>query len=119
MNKRFPKQEKLKDKLLINQLFRSKTSFSSEDIRVLYLDIERGSGLFPQVCFSVPKRLFKKAVIRNRIKRQMRESYRLQKFLLENNNKALLFIFVGTAMITYESLSNQMEQLLRRISARG
>lgn len=64
-------------------------------IRVFYKTVEQ-TGIRAGV--GVSTRVFKKAVDRNRIKRQLRESYRLQKQILvlpETIEKGLdLFLFI-------------------------
>ncbi|GGK84880.1 ribonuclease P protein component [Rufibacter glacialis] len=79
---RFPREERLRSKKLIEQLFREGSSFNSYPLRFVALHVPGPAELPVQVLVSVSKRNFKKAVDRNRIKRQLREAYRLHKHVL-------------------------------------
>jgi len=74
-----------------------------------------------QAGFTVSSRNFKKAVDRNRIKRLMRECYRLQKNALKNslekNNKmlAIFFIYRGNDMPVYNDIFDKMGDALNRL----
>ena len=72
------KNEKLKSQKAIEQLFAEGKSVSAYPLRMVYLDNQ--SQL--KVGVSVSKRNFKLAVHRNRVKRLLREGYRLNKNLL-------------------------------------
>ena len=81
---RFPRAEKLKHKREIDLLFAKGKWLSCGNLRIISIDLEKK----PQEDFtvinqkfgvSVSKRYFKKAVDRNRIKRMLREAYRLNK----------------------------------------
>ena len=50
-------------------------SFSIFPIRVVYMPVEQGEAP-ASILISVSKRRFKRAVKRNRVKRQIREAYR-------------------------------------------
>ncbi len=75
----FPKKEKLTSKIIIDRLFKEGEARFKYPFRVLFLSDTSYSESFPQVVISVSKRNFKRAVDRNRIKRLIREAYRLQK----------------------------------------
>jgi len=74
-----------------------------------------------QVGFTVSTRNFKKAVARNRIKRLMREAYRLQKnplkeYLHENHKSvAVFFIYTGNEMPEYHFVFEKMNAALQKL----
>jgi len=117
MNFRFPKTEKLKSKKTIELLFTEGKSATKYPLKVLYVNDENiGSN---RAGFSVPKRNFKKAVERNRVKRQMKEAYRINKHLLNSasgSNYALMFLYINKEKGTYESINRSMCDLLNKIS---
>ncbi len=84
MNQKYPTKEKLKQKKEIDLLFQKGKWLTNGDLRVISIDLNKKpqEGLSVEnqkVGVSVSKRYFKKAVHRNRIKRQLREVYRLNK----------------------------------------
>jgi len=92
----FNKAERLTSSKSISLLFQEGRSVSSFPLRILFS--ARDEGDFPaSVAISVPKRLFKRAVDRNLLKRRIREAYRINKKLVyagleEMNLKANLVI---------------------------
>ena len=82
----FKKEERIVSNLLIETLFEkgNSQSLSAYPLRAVYLRTEHREGCEPvQLLISVPKKKFKHAVDRNRVKRQIREAYRKNKALLE------------------------------------
>lgn len=78
----FPKEEKLKGKKLIDSLFKNGEWFSCGTIRII--SYKNDDKIF-KLGVSVSKKFFKKAVERNRLKRLLRESYRLNKTLFKDS----------------------------------
>lgn len=105
---------------MIQRLFTEGKSFSNFPIRVIYLEPEKQSSLL-QAAFSVSNKNFKKAVERNRIKRLMRESYRLQKkhlqAILDENDKSLslFFIYTGTEIPVYDNVLEKIGEILKNL----
>lgn len=105
---------------MIQRLFKEGKSFSHFPFRVTYLETEN-QGHALQAGFTVSARNFKKAVDRNRIKRLMRECYRLQKnnlkISLEQNKKALavFFIYTGNEIPKYNEVFEKTGSALKRL----
>jgi len=110
----FSKNEKLKSRKLIELLFSEGKSISKFPLKLFYLPLEDGQN--HQAAFAVPKRNFKLAISRNRIKRQMREAYRLHKHLLSHGNGkkfALLFLYISKDKPQYAQLDSSIKALLK------
>ena len=116
----FKKEEKLKSRKLIEQLFKSGKIFSISPFRIIYI-ISRGDWYILQSGFGASSKRFKKAVDRNRVKRLMREVYRLQKNrlkeVLKNNNKsmAVFFIYTGNTIGQYDEIFKTMQASLKKL----
>lgn len=82
---------------------------------MVYIQTEHTSDYPVQVGVSVPKRNFKKAVDRNRIKRLLRESYRKQKFIVYDNvDKPYVFMisYLAKDEWKYDDIDKKMSKLL-------
>ncbi|WP_259343320.1 ribonuclease P protein component [Capnocytophaga canis] len=116
----FSKEEKLCKLEHIQKLFSEGKSVQSFPLKFLYIPIEkRRENTQFQLLISVPKRNFKKAVDRNRIKRLIRESYRLQKHQLAtftNEKYALAFIFTSKDMPTYDLIFNKVNRCFEKFA---
>ena len=109
------KQERLKSKKLIEKLYAEGDSVKTFPLRMMYVQTAHTSEFPCQVGVSVAKRNYKLAVDRNRLKRLMRETYRLQKQIVYNNlDKPYIFMisYIGREEIKYEDLYLKMEKLL-------
>ena len=122
MNQKFPKAEKLKGKTLIDGLFQNGQSVTLFPIRLYYMPIEDSAITTFKTGVSVPKRNFKLAVHRNRIKRLMREVFRKNKQLVYGKTTqqyALLFVFIGKQTPDYEFVEANLQGCLKKFIQRA
>jgi ribonuclease P protein component len=97
-------------------LFLEGKSISLHPLRAIYLVTPSNHLL--QAGFTVSGKKFKKAVDRNRLKRLLRETYRLQKNDLETLLKykgvklIVFFIYTGKEIAEYEVVNKQMNAIL-------
>lgn len=113
----FHKREKLKSEKLISKLFEVGHSVAAYPLRIVYLPTTFEEGVLIKAGVSVSKRHFKKAVDRNRIKRLMREAYRLQKPMLFNNfssSYALMILYIGKEETDFEMVTLKMSQVFTK-----
>jgi ribonuclease P protein component len=116
MRFKFPKQEKLKSRKVIAAIFSEGKSVTKFPVRLLYLPDDELA--LNKAAFSVPKRKFKLAVDRNRMKRQMREAYRKHKAALNSNNGskfALLFLYIGQDDGDFGEIEKAVASLLNKL----
>jgi len=119
MSNKLTKEERLKSKTSIDALFKEGKGIIKHPIKVQYMPHDRP---LHQVAFTAPKRNFKRAVDRNRLKRLMRETYRTNKHILydkEVPSQAIFFIYIGRDMPTYTNLENRMKQCLKVLSQKA
>lgn len=116
MDQKFPKTEKLKSAKTIESLFLEGKTYSKYPIKVFFHPKENLETNL--AAFAVPKRSFKLAVDRNRVKRQLREVYRLNKHILEEINGkkfVMLFLYLGKVKPQYADLEKAMPKLLKKL----
>ena len=78
-----PKVERLNSRILIERLFTGGSkSLPAFPLRIVYMPVEGENLPVATILISVPKKRFKRAVKRNRVKRQVREAYRKNKHIL-------------------------------------
>ncbi len=127
MNQRFPKKEHLYGNKAIGNLLANGNVILAYPFRVIYLIVKDEKEQIPvRVLVSVSKKKFKKAVVRNRIKRLMRESYRQNKVVIvsfaENENIRLhiAFQYIANELLplnTFEkAINTAFEKIISQIS---
>ncbi|WP_163515114.1 ribonuclease P protein component [Gelidibacter japonicus] len=115
MDQSFRKIEKLKGQKLIEKLFSEGQSVAAYPLRLVYLKTNFDDPVKIKTGVSVSKRNFKKAVDRNRIKRLMREAYRLNKSEYFNNipdQYAFMILYIGKTQTDFETVSRKMKTLM-------
>ena len=113
MTFQYSKKNKLKSTKLINRLFSEGKSVAVFPLRMVFIKLEQDNAT-NRVGVSVSKKNFRKAVDRNRIKRLLREAYRLNQNQIFNNSSsayALMILYLGKDMANFSSVEKKMRQL--------
>jgi len=113
------KAERLSSKKIIDKLFTEGESFLQYPLKIVFLQTDIISAYPAQAGFTVSKKIFKRAVARNRIKRLLRESYRLNKHIIYDINSsskiAIFFIFIGKELPEYKQIERAMSEGLKKL----
>lgn len=119
------KNERLKSSKAIQLLFDKGAQVSLFPFRVIYLIGEKDANISDEdvlkAAFSVSKRYFKKAHDRNKIRRRIKEAYRLQKNQLllqlkeQNKTLQLFFLYNTKDPMEYDALFTKIGQLIARL----
>jgi|TARA_B110000908_G_scaffold63113_1_gene76711 ribonuclease P protein component len=121
MNHSFGKAYKLCSKKLIDEVFESGVTVKSYPLIAKYKKVELNNDAPFQMVISAPKRTFKNAFQRNRIKRLCKEAIRLNKQILEEplNNKKLTLgiclIYSAKEELAIELLNRKTQKLFNKI----
>ena len=110
-----PKKERLCGKKGIDRLLAKGRHGSAGDIRYIYAP---GNGEeFNRILVSVPKKLFKRAVKRNLLKRRIRESWRrLKHGMLQQKGLDILLIYSTKEVLTYQEIYKCIEDVVERLN---
>ncbi|MCR1025802.1 ribonuclease P protein component [Cellulophaga baltica] len=115
----YSRAEKLKSKKLFEKMFAEGKSVANFPLRVIYVKADFKDNVPIKAGVTVSKRNFKSAVKRNRIKRLLREAYRLNKSMVSNNSTdkyALLILYLGKEMPESKAVHQKMEVLLDKFN---
>lgn len=119
------KVERLNSRILIEKLFTGGSkSLPAFPLRIVYMSVEGDTLPIATILISVPKKRFKRAVKRNRVKRQIREAYRKHKQILidslKNSNKkvALAFIWLDNELHDSAEVEAKVVKLLQLTAER-
>lgn len=132
MDLSLPKQERLSRRSAIRMLFEKGIAQKAYPLKMIYLPLSEQAALQAvkpseavdmqhppsvQVMFTVPKRNFKKAVDRNKLKRRLREAFRLNKHLLQGHhvNFLVAFVYIGREPLLYQQLEGKLIFCLQRL----
>ena len=121
----FRKEERLCRQLLIDRLFAGGSkSMSAFPMRLVYLPVEASEANAPvTLLISVPKKRFRRAVKRNRVKRQIREAYRKNKHILydkleqlDGTRLAMAFIWLDDSLWDTPKVEQKVTNLMQRLA---
>lgn len=118
MDFKYPKTEKLKSKRTIDTLFSHGKSVGVFPLRIVYVQLAESAENVPfQIGVSVSKKYFKKATDRNYLKRVLRETYRLNKNLLQPNldrHYAMMFFYQTKEILPFDEINTRTVRLFEK-----
>jgi ribonuclease P protein component len=117
----FTKDERLSKEKTIKELFEKGSSFYLYPFKVIHIpNPDKGANAINQVLISVSSRQFKRAVDRNKIKRRIREAYRLQKEVLNTKSEKAIFTFIYTAkeILPYAELKEKVLMAMTKLNTK-
>ena len=121
MNQTFGKEYKLCRQKLIDSVFKTGKVVKQYPFVVHFLEVDEKLEAPFQVTISAPKRNFRKAHDRNRIKRLMRETIRFNKMILEDKisksqkNIIMFMVYTSKEEIPFTTLMKKNELLFEQI----
>ena len=99
---------------------REGASLAAYPLRLIWLEAELDSDYPAQFALSVPKRAFPKAAHRNRIRRRLREAYRLNKHTLydfineQEKQYALMVLYTAKQTVPFREIDKKMKVAIRQ-----
>ena len=116
----YNKKEKLKRKKQLEALFTTGTSFIIFPLKVIYKEVDLQDNVL-KTGVGTSRKNFRKAVERNRIKRLLREAYRIEKpgllnYLQQSKKQiALFFLYIDKSLPEYNLLKEKMQQAIEKL----
>ena len=109
-----PKKNILRNAASLDAVFSSGKKLSFSSCSLYYLSVDSSQDF--RVAFSVGKKTHSLAVSRNKIKRLMREAFRLNREKYGVSSCDMVFVFFDKDIPTYEKVENSIKSLLLSLS---
>jgi ribonuclease P protein component len=116
VNRKFGKKERLCSRKAINELFESGKVLKQFPFKLVYFCCPYNQSPV-KIAISVPKKIYKRAVKRNFIRRRIREVYRLNKHVLyevtgENFTVNIIVIYISSNIASYAEIEKKFIKCL-------
>lgn len=121
VDRHFRKQERLCGEIRTEKLFASGKGFIVYPLRIVYLVTDKEENAPVRVLFSVPKKKIRLAVNRNRIKRLLRENYRINKHVIvaemekKDASLHLGIVYLSNELTDYGCIGEKMVAAIQRL----
>jgi ribonuclease P protein component len=122
MDNKFRKKERLCSRKDIGELFKSGKVLKLFPFKIVYLCIPYDRSPV-RIAISVPKKIFKRAVKRNFIRRRIKEAYRLNKHIIsevagEKFTLNITVIYISPKIASYAEISKKFTGVLSTLAGR-
>jgi len=112
----FSREERLSGRKGVSELFSEGKSFVHFPFKILY--VTRPENTKNRLLVTVPKRVFHKANVRNKIKRRIREAYRLNKSLFPGEKIIDVgLIYISKEVLTYSFIEKKLLEAFQRFKS--
>lgn len=117
----FGKEEKLKSKKLLEQLFATSKSFTVFPIKLMFIQVTEKLDFPIKTAVGCSSKHFKNATDRNKIKRMLREQYRLNKIALhqtintQQKQLAIFILYIDKIMPEKNTLPLTMPKVINKL----
>lgn len=110
-----PRKDIIRSKKDIDLLLGEGATVFHYPLKAYYRPLNASGG--PRMMVSVPKRHFKRAVWRNRLKRLVREAFRLNRNMLGGAGYDFLFVYLGKEIKDYATVESSIREIFRQVLA--
>lgn len=114
----FPKSEKLCSRKIISSLFDDEKGFYVRGYKVLLRFCKLPADVSAQIAFTAPKKIYRRAVQRNLVKRRLRECYRKDKQRLfdclstQGKQMAVMIVSLNKQIPPYQDVQQSMKEII-------